>query len=70
MLKTKEVRVFMDELICDNCGAKMEFSGIVLTSAPPMFEHICPKCGKRVNPREKYPLIRYEPSQPNTEDRS
>lgn len=61
MIKTKEVRVFKDTLICDNCGTEMVFSGIVLTSCPPMFEHICPKCGKKVNPREEYPLIRYEP---------
>ena len=61
MINTKEVRVFMDELICDYCGAKMESSGVVLMSDPPMFEHICPKCGKKACPREKYPSIRYEP---------
>lgn len=61
MIETEEVRVFKDTLICDYCGTEMEFSGLVLTLCPPKFEHICPKCGKKVNPREKYPLIRYVP---------
>lgn len=61
MVISKEVRVFQDCLYCDNCNTEMESTGSVFTSCPPLFEYICPKCGKKVNKHERYPSISYKP---------
>lgn len=60
MLKKREVRTYKVELICDECGVPMEFTGMMLTSYPPQYPHKCPKCGKHETVFECYPKIEYE----------
>lgn len=60
MLKKREVRTYMVELICDECGVPMEFTGIVYDSYPGQYEHRCPKCGRTSYPDRSYPIIEYE----------
>lgn len=60
VIKSKEVKVYQDRLYCDECGEEMEFTGMCLTSYPPKYPHMCPKCEKRVIMTEIYPIIRYE----------
>lgn len=60
MIKSKEVKVYMDRLYCDVCDEEMEFTGMVLTSYPPQYPHSCPKCGHRITTTEQYPKVRYE----------
>ena len=60
MLKRREVKTYQVELICDECGTPMKFTGIVYTSYPGQYEHRCPKCGNVKCPECSYPRIEYE----------
>jgi ribosomal protein S27AE len=60
VIKSKEVKVYRDSLYCEECGEEMKFTGRTCLSHPPKYPHICPKCGKSIFMREKYPTIRYE----------
>lgn len=60
VIKSKEVKVYMDRLYCEECGEEMAFTGMALASYPMKYPHICPKCEKRVIMAEIYPKIRYE----------
>lgn len=60
MLKRREVRTYKVELICDECGVPMEFTGMVYTTYPGQYEHRCPKCGRTSCPNCAYPIIEYE----------
>ena len=57
-----EVKTFKVILECDECkDGIMIYNGIVLTSNPPQFPHICNKCGEKKNIRgKKYPYIKTE----------
>lgn len=54
-----EVKTFKVILKCDKCkDGIMKYNGIVLTSNPPLFPHVCNKCGYKQNIRgKKYPHI-------------
>ena len=39
-----EVRTFNVRLYCV-CGGEMKSNGITLTTNPPMYPHVCDKCG-------------------------
>ena len=60
MLKRREVKTYKVELICDECGTPMEFTGVVLTTYPGQYEHRCPKCGRTASPTCAYPITEYE----------
>lgn len=60
MVKSNEVKVYVDRLYCNKCGAEMEHDGTVLCSYPPQYSHVCPKCGFRIAITTKYPNVRYE----------
>lgn len=60
MLKSTEVKVFVERLYCDECGEEMVFSGMVLCSYPPKYPHECPKCGFKTTMEEQYPKIQYK----------
>lgn len=62
MVKSKEVKVYQDRLYCPVCENEMEFTGVVLTSYPAQYEHVCHKCGKYLSVSKSYPCIRYEDS--------
>jgi hypothetical protein len=42
--RMQEVRTFTVKLICD-CGGEYVHNGIVLTSNPPQYPHVCAGCG-------------------------
>ena len=60
MLKRREIKTYKTELICDECGVPMEFTGMVLTSYPEQYVHKCRKCGKTEYLTRLYPLTEYE----------
>lgn len=60
MVKSNEVKVYIDRLYCNECGTEMEQGDIVLCTYPPQYPHICPKCGFRITTDIKYPNVRYE----------
>lgn len=45
---------------CDKCKAgRYAFSGIVLTSYPPQYPHVCDECDDKKTFNVKYPYIKY-----------
>lgn len=60
MLKRREVKTYKVDLICDECGTPMEFTGVVLTSYPGQYVHKCPNCGRTESPACVYPITEYE----------
>lgn len=65
MLKKRYIkRVYIEEAICDKCGSKMRFNGVVLTTYPAQFPYTCvdPDCGhvETFYDNEKPGIIRYE----------
>lgn len=74
MLKRREVKTYKVELICDECGTPMQFTGkvrfrgtnstnvgdVVLTTYPEQYVHRCPKCGRTSCPDCAYPITEYE----------
>lgn len=47
--------VFRDYL-CDNCETPVNATGVSFPTKPPIFEHKCPKCERRVSLRGIYPM--------------
>ena len=62
MIKKTEVKTFLVECICDNCGeGKMKPTGTCLTSNPPQYPHVCDKCGATVTVLDMtFPYKSYE----------
>lgn len=59
--KRKEVRTYEVRYICDECGSdKVYPTGMVLTSHPPKYPHVCIECAKNYTFKEKYPYTEYE----------
>ena len=47
MIKKRWVKsIYVKELYCDDCGSKMEATGVALLSLPPQIEFMCPTCKK------------------------
>ena len=42
------------------CGGEYEFTGLVLTSNPPLYVHECHRCHLRTNLKSISPEVRYE----------
>lgn len=62
MIKKTEVKVFVEELYCDECGGKMfmdKIAGVLLTY-PPQYPHKCVNCGKTIIMNKCYPDTIYE----------
>ncbi len=51
------VNTFVAQYKCPNCSVFMKFSGVVLTSNPPQYPHVCPDCGHKETLRKSYPAI-------------
>lgn len=48
------------EVMCNTCKVPMEFTGRQLLMSPPLYPHVCPKCGLTMNIRSRcYPRIEY-----------
>ena len=58
-----EAKTLIVEMVCDVCGVgKMVPSGGgILCSNPPMFPHICNKCGNSSNYKVRYPYHKLVP---------
>jgi DNA-directed RNA polymerase subunit RPC12/RpoP len=59
-IRKQEVRTFILNLLCDECGGQMVFKGDGLLTYPPKFPHICMECGKEVITDKIYPATEYE----------
>lgn len=56
----KEVKVYRVEAICTECyEGKMKSTGVMLTSNPPWYPHVCNNCGYKENLRKQYPCLDY-----------
>ncbi len=45
-IESTKIQMFTDKYRCDECGEGfMERTGVVLTSNPPQYPHVCDKCG-------------------------
>jgi hypothetical protein len=45
---------------CDKCGEGfMRYTGVMLSSYPPLYQHRCNKCGYGTDYRETYPHIEH-----------
>ena len=60
MIKKTEVRTFINRVYCDECGAEMKVSPVVLDSFPPQYQYICPECGECLTLNVYYPCTEYE----------
>ena len=55
----REIRTFEVRYQCE-CGGEMIPTGIVYTSYPSKYPHICGKCEKQITLTASYPKIVYE----------
>lgn len=60
MIKSNEVKTYIEKLYCDNCGEEMVMLNIVLPSYPAQYIYRCPKCEVEITSEIRYPLTRYE----------
>ena len=60
MVKSNEVKTYIEKLYCDNCGKEMIMSDMVLLSYPTQYIYKCPKCEIEITSEIQYPLTRYE----------
>ena len=60
MIKVKkEVKAYKICAICE-CGGEYEYQGMVLTTYPAQYPHICNRCGKVNTFLSAYPKMEYE----------
>jgi predicted RNA-binding Zn-ribbon protein involved in translation (DUF1610 family) len=60
MLKTTEVKSYMERLYCDECGEEMVSTGELIFTFPLQLKYICPKCGFTLETTESYPKVAYK----------
>lgn len=61
MEKKTPVKVFKVRMYCDRCKqGEMVPTGMVYTSLPGQYEHICNCCGYRTTYNIAYPTVAYE----------
>lgn len=56
--RSREVRVYLVEYRCDECGSLMEFTGRMLPSLPPLYEHRC-RNNHTISLSRSYPTTDY-----------
>ena len=54
-----EVHTLMVYWDCE-CGGQMKPVGICYPMSPPVFPHMCEKCGKEETSHNKYPYVVYK----------
>lgn len=62
MIKTKEVKTYVEQLYCDACGEQMfpDYEAGVLLTFPMKFPHKCPNCGMTTVEEKTYPNTIYK----------
>lgn len=61
MERKTEVRPIKVDMICDVCGKGwMRPTNVTLTVYPPLYPHVCDKCGHTENYSKCYPYIEWE----------
>ncbi len=55
-----EVRTFITELHCDQCGGDMKSTSSARLTSPPTYEHECRQCGHIEWMNRVYPATDYE----------
>lgn len=62
MIKTKEVKTYVEQLYCDACGGLMypDYSAGVLLTNPMKFPHKCSNCGMTTVEEKTYPNTIYK----------
>lgn len=55
-------RLYIEELICDQCGSSMQHTDMVLTSYPPQYPYQCTNknCNHKLILKQKIGDIKYE----------
>lgn len=60
MIKSVEVKTYLDYLMCDKCGNELKYTNMTLTSYPTQYPHYCSGCGAKSVELAAYPLQRFE----------
>lgn len=61
MIKRVKCEVYKETLMCDNCGAEMQWGGKSLRSSLAQSSYYCPNCGEIINTAgDVYPNIFFE----------
>lgn len=61
MIKRKSIKaIYQEDLYCDECGEKMQSTGIVFCTYPERYEYFCPKCNNKTTSLNSYPHLLYE----------
>lgn len=56
----KLVKTYEVDMQCDKCGDKVRPTGVVLSSYPASYPHVCRKCGEHYIFDTTYPHQEYE----------
>jgi len=60
MEKIRRVKPIQYIMLCDECGnGEMMPTGVVLTSFPEQYQHVCNECGCVKTYNKQYPFIEY-----------
>ena len=59
------VKPFKRVYLCDKCDTPVEFTGMVLTSCPPQYPHLCPKCKEPITLRYVSGELFYDKDEPS-----
>lgn len=60
MIKTTKRKIkyeIIKRLYCDICSVEMDYTGNAFMIYPVLYEHVCPKCGHKINSIVAYPSI-------------
>lgn len=63
MQQVAECKVYQVNEVCE-CGGMFYPSGRSITTYPPLFSHMCSKCGKIKNFHQQYPTMKLVPLEP------
>lgn len=63
MIKRRYIkRLYIEEIICDQCGSSMQDTDIVLTSYPPQYSYQCTNknCNHKLISKQQIGTLKYE----------
>jgi hypothetical protein len=56
-IRERSVKAIEQTAMCLICEVPLNDTGMVLTVSPPLFVHMCPKCGVKRNLAASYPRM-------------